>query len=316
MADGVRCSRLATRNRSSYCKVEARAAKLAHVSVDAARLVEAARAGDLSAFGELVRGYQHMAVAYAFSLLRDMELARDAAQEAFVAAYLALDGLSEPRAFPGWLRAVVRSQCGRLTRRRRVPAVPLGEAGEVADEAAAPGDRVERREAGRHMLMALAGLRQAHREILTLHYVNDYSHREIAAFLGIPETTVNARLHAARSALRDRVLGMVREALRAGATPQDFPERVAQAIEEQGRRFDGHGPREPGVGADDLRRLREAERFGVWPKLLSAESMAAIPMAPLGFRPDPDPARCGCRLFGWPCRRCAALEGVEDAPTL
>jgi RNA polymerase sigma-70 factor (ECF subfamily) len=150
--------------------------------MDTERLVVAARAGDLSAFGELVRRYQHMAVAYAFSLLRDLDLAQDATQEAFVAAYLALDALSEPMAFPGWLRAVVRTQCSRLTRRRRLPAVPLGEAWAVADETGAPEARAERREAGAHVLAALAGLPRAHREILTLHYVKyvkDYSHREI-----------------------------------------------------------------------------------------------------------------------------------------
>ena len=293
--------------------------------VDTARLVGAARAGDLAAFGELVRRYQHMAVAYAFSVLRDMELAQDAAQESFVAAYLALDGLSEPAAFPGWLRAVVRSQCGRLTRRRKLVAVPIDEAGQVADGDGPPGERAERREAGAHVLLALAGLRQAHREILTLHYVNDYSHREIAAFLGIPATTVNARLHAARLALRDRVLGLVREALRAGATPQDFPERVARAIEEHGRMgghgsLPGHSGREAradlpqtGAGADDWRRGREParvgeeERFGLWPSILPQEP-------PPAFRPHPDPARCGCRQLAWPCQRCAALEGVEAAP--
>jgi RNA polymerase sigma factor (sigma-70 family) len=260
------------------------------------RLVGAARAGDLSAFGELVRRYQHMAVAYAFSLLRDLDLAQDAAQEAFVAAYLALDGLDEPRAFPGWLRAVVRSQCGRLTRRRRLPAVPLGEAWAVADEVGAPEARVERREAGAHVLAALAGLARPHREILTLHYVQEYSHREIADFLGVPATTVNARLHAARAALRDRVLRMVREALRAGAVPADFPDRVARAIQ-------------------DWRRVREAERFELWPSLRPTwPSQDAPPRAPADVRPHPDPARCGCLRLAWPCPRCARLEGVDPAP--
>jgi RNA polymerase sigma-70 factor (ECF subfamily) len=262
------------------------------------QLVAAARAGDLSAFGELVRRYQHMAVAYAFSLLRDLDLAQDAAQEAFVAAYLALDGLSEPLAFPGWLRAVVRSQCGRRTRRRRLRAVPLGEAWAVADETGTPETRAERREAGAHVLLALAGLPRAHREILTLHYVRDYSHREIAAFLGVPATTVNARLHAARVALRDRVLRLVREALQAGALPQDFPERVARAL-------------------DDWRRVREAERFDPWPSLRpTAPAPGAEAAPPPGFRPHPDPARCGCRCLVWPCRRCAALEGIDDVPPL
>jgi RNA polymerase sigma-70 factor (ECF subfamily) len=99
--------------------------------VETERLVVAARAGDLSAFGELVRRYQHMAVAYAFSLLRDLDLAQDATQEAFVAAYLALDALHEPLAFPGWLRAVaerVASVSRELGARRPTSPAPGAEA--------------------------------------------------------------------------------------------------------------------------------------------------------------------------------------------
>jgi RNA polymerase sigma factor (sigma-70 family) len=262
--------------------------------MDVSELVRAAQAGNLGAFAELVRRYQGMAIGYAYALLRDLHLAQDAAQEAVVGAYFALGQLDEPSAFPGWLRTVVGTQCNRMTRRQRVEALPLDRAGELAAEAEAPEQHAERSDARSHVLRAVAELPRVHREVLTLYYVREYSQREIAAFLGVPVTTVNARLHAARTALRDRILGLVRDALRAGALPQDFPERVAHAI-------------------GDWRRVREAERFGVWPSLAPAASVQALPD---GFRPHRDPNRCGCRRLAWPCPRCARLEGVEPVPPL
>jgi hypothetical protein len=179
-----------------------------------------------------------------------------------------------------------------MTRRRRVEAVSLEWVDDFPSDTDAPEQHAERGDARAHVLRAVAELPEFHREVLTLYYLREYSQREIADFLGVPVTTVNGRLHAARAALRDRILGLVREALRAGALPQDFPERVARTI-----------------GA--WQRVREAERFGVWPSLSPA---ALTPHLPDGFRPHRDPNRCGCRRLAWPCPRCARLEGVEAVP--
>lgn len=70
-------------------------------------LVVRARAGDLEAYGRVVRATQPMAFAVAVSVLRDASLAEDAAQEAYLRAFRRLGDLDEPAAFPGWLRRIV-----------------------------------------------------------------------------------------------------------------------------------------------------------------------------------------------------------------
>ena len=57
-----------------------------------------AQAGDLAAYDAVVRRFQDMAVGYAYSLVGDFHLAEDAAQEAFIEAYLDLNKLQEPAA--------------------------------------------------------------------------------------------------------------------------------------------------------------------------------------------------------------------------
>src|SRR5215813_6292729 len=86
---------------------------------DLADLVIRVREGDTQAFGEIVRRFEDMAVAYGYSLVGDFQLAEDVAQEAFLEAYVCLGQLREPAAFPGWFRRIVVKQCDRITRRKR-----------------------------------------------------------------------------------------------------------------------------------------------------------------------------------------------------
>ena len=101
-------------------------------------LVGRAQGGEADAFGALVRRFQNLAVATAWARLGDAERARDAAQDAFIDAFLHLGQLREPAAFPGWLRRIVGKHCDRQTRRRALPAAPLG-AERAAAAAPMPG---------------------------------------------------------------------------------------------------------------------------------------------------------------------------------
>src|SRR5215213_732397 len=67
-------------------------------------------------FGEIVARFQDMAFACAFAILNDFYLAEDVAQEAFIVAWQKLDQLKDPKAFPGWFKSIVFTQCNRLTR--------------------------------------------------------------------------------------------------------------------------------------------------------------------------------------------------------
>ena len=188
------------------------------------QFVNKSKDGDIAAFTELVRAYQNMALASAFSMLHDFAQAEDAVQDAFVAAHRDLAKLKDPRAFPGWLRGIVRHQCHRILRKRHVREVSLEEALELSDEASEPDRKVEQIKTRDRLLAHVGSLPQADQEILVLFYVQEYSQREIAAFLKIPVTTVNNRLHGARKLLKGRMLTMVKNTLKENALPGPFAE--------------------------------------------------------------------------------------------
>ena len=79
-------------------------------------LVRAAQEGDAEVFNRIVERFQDMACASAYAIVKDVYLAEDVAQEAFLEAYLTVAKLREPAAFANWLRRIILKQADRLTR--------------------------------------------------------------------------------------------------------------------------------------------------------------------------------------------------------
>jgi RNA polymerase sigma-70 factor (ECF subfamily) len=202
--------------------------------MDHESLVRKASGGDVRAFVELTGRFQHFAFGSAITLVHDFQQAEDVVQEAFLAAWSALPTLADPAAFPGWLRAIVRHQAFRVLRRRNLDQAPLSEADDVVSEEPLPDHRLEHRQQAAVALAAIAGLPDELREPATLFFVHECSHQDIAAFLNVPVTTVNNRLHAARSQLKQRMLTMVAETLHTHGLPDDFAHRIGRLVQARG----------------------------------------------------------------------------------
>jgi RNA polymerase sigma factor (sigma-70 family) len=201
--------------------------------MDHEHLVRRASGGDVEAFVDLTRRFQHFAFGSALAVVRDFQHAEDVVQEAFVAAWSALPSLADPAAFPGWLRGIVRHQAFRMLR-RRLRTVPLAEAEELPSDEPLADHRLAQRQRATAALAAIAELPDELREPATLFFVHECSHQDIATFLGSPVTTVNNRLHAARTKLKERMLTMVTETLHSRALPDDFANRIGRLVESRG----------------------------------------------------------------------------------
>ncbi|HEY5885235.1 MAG TPA: sigma-70 family RNA polymerase sigma factor [Pyrinomonadaceae bacterium] len=184
------------------------------------------------AFAELVHRFQDMAFACAYSVLGDAYLAEDVAQESFVTAWQKLDQLRDPRAFPGWFKRIVLSQCNRLTRGKRLQVVPLiAGADTSAANDAGPDVVVEKQQLLNKVLVAIKALPENQRLVTTLFYVNGYTQADISDFLEVPVSTVNKRLHVARNKLKESVQ-VFKETLhhQRPSRNRDFVERVSASL--------------------------------------------------------------------------------------
>ena len=177
-------------------------------------LIERTRSGDLDAYTGIVRRFQDMAVGYAYTILGDFHLAEDAAQEAFVGAYLDLSNLREVVAFPGWFRRIVYTRCLKMTRRKHVATTVLEDARQVVTDDLDPAGVAEEQELKDQILSAIHSLPDTEREVITLFYMNELSHNEVASFLEVPLTTVNSRLYQSRKRLKKELFTVAQENLK------------------------------------------------------------------------------------------------------
>ena len=187
----------------------------------------------MEAYGEIVRRFQDMAVGYASAILNDAHLAEDVAQEAFIEAYLNLSKVYGSHAFPGWLRKIIFKFCDRLTRKKQVQFVSLETAGELRSKDKDPAEVLDEKNAKDLVQTTLQSLPEQERTVLNLFYISEFSQREVAAFLELPVTTVNFRLHSARKQLKKELVKMAQENLQSQRPSKDreFADKIQDDLQ-------------------------------------------------------------------------------------
>jgi len=170
-------------------------------------LVRAALKGAQEAFGVLVTRYQRPAYLVALSVTGNPEDAEDVAQEAFLVALKRLEDNRDPEKFAGWFLTIVRNRARNLLRRERIRRTE-DLSPELSPGLGGPGEDLARWEIREHIEKALEGLSDVRKEVLFLHDLEGWKHREIGERLGIPDGTVRSHLHFARRYLRDRLVAV------------------------------------------------------------------------------------------------------------
>lgn len=166
--------------------------------------VERARRGDAAAYDALVRRHYRAAYAVALAVVGNRMDAEDVCQDAFLRALQRLDKLQKPERFAAWLLQIVRNRARNFRSYRRVrSARPLEESSAAADED--PAREAERQHLRRELESALSGLSEIQREVVLLHDLEGWKHREIAEALGLSEGMSRQHLMGARRLLRERL---------------------------------------------------------------------------------------------------------------
>jgi len=176
-------------------------------------LVEAAQRGDRTAYVDLIRVRSDTLFAVAQRILRDIDRAEDALQDALVIAWRDLRGLRDPDRFDAWLHRLLVNICiAQATRERRRTAnlrvLPVdGPAAPDGLLSISDRDLLER---------GFRRLAPEQRALLVLHHYQGYAPTEIAEILGIPPGTARSRLHHAHRAMRAALEADARATVREG----------------------------------------------------------------------------------------------------
>jgi RNA polymerase sigma-70 factor, ECF subfamily len=178
-------------------------------------LVERVRAGDVSAYDELVRKYERQIFRISQHITQNREDAEDVMQDAFLKAYEKLDQFQGNSKFYTWLvRIAVNESLMRLRKRRTGKLVSLDEDVEteegsvprdVADWDPDPEQSYSQTELADILRKTIQGLPPGFRIVFTLRDVDGLSTEETAETLGLSVPAVKSRLLRARLQLRERL---------------------------------------------------------------------------------------------------------------
>jgi len=169
-----------------------------------AELVRAARGGLKEPMAEFLRRHLDTAVALAARVLGSPDLARDAVQEAAIAAMTDLERLRSPEKFGAWFCGIALNVSRRWLRQLRFE-VP-GLAADLESAAPDPVEAAELADTAARVRGAIATLADGQRHAVRLFYLQGLGHREVAAELGVSVGAVKARLHQARAALAPKLV--------------------------------------------------------------------------------------------------------------
>ncbi len=171
---------------------------------DERALIERCRAGDDTAFGELVDLHKNLVYGLVYRMVSDRSRVEDLAQDVFLKVHRGLPYFRGEARLSTWIYRIVQNVCA-AARSRRPSDVSLDRedgSGRRYDPGAADGafgdlelrDRLEK---------AIAQLPEPQRLLIAAHYLDGVQYEALAEAMNIPLGTVKTHLYRAKKRLRE-----------------------------------------------------------------------------------------------------------------
>lgn len=165
----------------------------------AAPLLKKSRQGDLPSFRQLYELYAKAMYNICLRMLNDREDAEDVLQDAFVQVYKNLSQFRGEASVGAWIKRIVVNQCLNHLRKKKFRWEPLAQL-EMQEEEGI--NEAEFEWTVSRVNEAIRQLPDGYRLVLSLYLFEDYSHKEIAQFLGISESTAKTQYMRAKEKVR------------------------------------------------------------------------------------------------------------------
>ena len=176
------------------------------------QLVELAVSDDHDAFGEIVRRWERKIFALCFGMLGREDDARDACQEAFIAAYRSIKNFRGEAKVSSWLHRIAVNQCLTIKRRQKSRSEDFLDDDDGSEERTfvaspnfSPARMIEKSERLTLVRQAVGGLPTELRQVIVMKEFEEMTFQEISETLELPLSTVKSRLYTALKQLKMRL---------------------------------------------------------------------------------------------------------------
>jgi RNA polymerase sigma factor (sigma-70 family) len=176
-------------------------------------LVEESRKGNVEAFEELIKDYKKTAYNIALRIMRNVEDAEDASQEALIKIFKNISSFNMESTFKVWMYRIIVNTCIDFKRRKNISTVSIDETmdlgsgrevqREISDESYNPDALIERNYNTQLVNDAINALEDDFKTIIILRDIKGFTYDEISQILSCNLGTVKSRLSRARKRLRE-----------------------------------------------------------------------------------------------------------------
>ena len=170
--------------------------------------------GDQNAFEEIVEIYKDRVFQLCFRMLGNRHESEDAAQEAFIRAFMNISSFNQKLKFSTWLYRIATNLCIDRLRKRKpdyyLDAEVSGTEGltmysHLPADTKLPEEELENSETQAQIQEEISKLPEKYRAVIILKYIEELSLNEISEILDLPLGTVKTRVHRGREALRNQL---------------------------------------------------------------------------------------------------------------
>lgn len=170
-------------------------------------LIHRAKMGDVTAYEELISGYEKKVYNTVYRFLENVEDARDLTQEIFLKIFTSLKNFKEGSSFSTWLYRIAVNTCIDFCRRRKEDTLSIldemdGSETSMGKYSTLPEDVVENKELKKALNDAIKALPEDQRICVVLRDIQGFSYMEIGEILKCSTGTVKSRINRGRRALR------------------------------------------------------------------------------------------------------------------
>jgi RNA polymerase sigma-70 factor (ECF subfamily) len=173
------------------------------------QLIELSISEQPEAFGVIVKRWERKIFALCFGMLGREDDAKDAAQEAFIAAYKNVSKFRGDAKVSSWLHRIAVNQCLTIKRKEKRRSEDFIDEETNEDEKVflapaelSPSNSAEQRERSKLIRNAVVALPVDLRQVIVMKEFEDMTFQEISETLELPLSTVKSRLYTALKHLK------------------------------------------------------------------------------------------------------------------
>ena len=162
--------------------------------------------GEEGGLAEIIQAYKDGLIFYLNSYVRDLTLAEELTEEAFIKLVIKRPKFSERSGFKTWLYTIARNLAYDYLRHNKVKEISLEEIPEICKEEADLEALYIQQEKRILIHRAMKTLKAEYQQVLWLVYFEGFSHKEVAKIMEKTTHNVEMLVHRARQALKTKLL--------------------------------------------------------------------------------------------------------------